>query len=104
MVQQTGLERRMSQRASTALSMQVYAYGMMIASGISVEMSAHGLLIRIERDYSDDELAPGKHLDVMLASDQLEAAELMSCRWLPITVVRKWEEGIAARFIGVGNL
>jgi hypothetical protein len=97
MKQQSGLERRMSNRIPTTLGMQVYAYGVLVASGVSVEMSEHGLLIRIQHDYSADELDPGKHLDVMLEP----SLEIPSERWMPIRVVRKWEEGIAARFIGV---
>lgn len=92
----SGLERRMSQRMPMTLGMQVYAYGMLIASGMTVDMSEHGLLLRIQQDFSADELDPGKYLDVMLeCAEQFQAA-----RWLPIRVVRKWEEGIAARFIG----
>jgi hypothetical protein len=79
-----------------ALGMQVYAYGMLIASGQTVEMSEHGLLLRIERDCSEDGLDPGKHLDVML-----EATDDFAERWLPILVVRKWAHGIAAQFVGV---
>lgn len=89
-------ERRMSQRVPMTIGMQVYAYGMLIASGQTVEMSEHGLLIRIERDCSEDGLDPGKHLDVML-----EAADDIAERWLPIRVVRKWTYGIAAQFVGV---
>jgi len=95
MKQQSGLERRMSNRIPTTLGMQVYAYGVLVASGVSVDMSEQGLLIRIEQDYSDHELDPGKHLDVMLEPSQ----DIPT--WMPIRVVRKWEEGIAARFIGV---
>jgi hypothetical protein len=97
MIQQASHERRMSHRVPTTLNMQVYAYGMLVASGVGVEMSEHGLLIRIEQDYSDDELDPGKNLDVMLENCQPAPVE----RWLPIKVVRKWEEGIAARFVGI---
>ena len=89
-------EKRMSRRVPMTIGMQVYAYGMLIASGQTVEMSEHGLLIRIEHDCSEDELDPGKHLDVML-----EASEVISERWLPIRVVRKWTHGIAAQFVGV---
>lgn len=97
MWQQTGIERRMSRRVPTALSMQVYAYGVLVANGVSMEMSESGLSIRIMRDFSDGELDPGKHLDVMLENCQPDPGE----RWLPIRVVRKWEEGIAACFIGI---
>lgn len=93
MTQQAGQERRMSPRIPMERGMHIYAYGMLIASGITVDMSKHGLLIRIEQDYSDDELDPGKHLDVMLEYAPAE-------EWLPIQVVRKWEEGIAACFVG----
>jgi hypothetical protein len=95
---QAGRERRMSDRIPTSIAMQVYAYGMRVANGVAVEMSAHGLQIRIHQDFSDDELDPGRHLDVMLDSMEVTPSE----RWMPIRVVRKWEEGIAARFIGVG--
>lgn len=97
MEQRTGLERRISQRIPMTLGMHVYAYGMLVASGMTVDMSEHGLLMRIRQDYSDDELDPGRHLDVMLEYPGQIPAE----RWLPIRVVRKCEEGIAARFIGV---
>lgn len=89
-------ERRMSQRIPITLGMQVYAYGMLIACGQTVEMSEHGLLLRIEQDCSVDWLDPGKHLDVML-----EATDALAERWLPIQVVRKWTHGIAAQFVGV---
>jgi hypothetical protein len=95
MKQQTGFERRMSDRIPTTLGMQIYAYGVLVASGVSVDMSEQGLLIRIQQDYSADELDPGKHLEVMLEPSQ----DIPT--WMPIRVVRKWEEGIAARFIGV---
>ena len=91
-----GFERRMSPRIPAALGMRVYSYGMLIANGRSVDMSDHGLLLRILQDFSVGELDPGKHLDVML-----ERAELIrSDQWLPIQVVRRWEDGIAARFLG----
>jgi len=92
-----GMERRMSERIPTTLGMQIYAYGMLVASGMTVDMSKHGLLMRVEEDFSDDELDPGKHLDVMLEySGQIPAQQ-----WFPITVVRKCEKGIAARFVGL---
>jgi hypothetical protein len=97
MQQQSGKERRMSNRIPMAIDMQVFAYGMLVASGVTVDMSEHGLLARIVRDYSVDELDPGKHLDVMLQATAQRPVE----RWLPIMVVRKWEEGIAARMLGV---
>lgn len=87
----TGMERRTCKRTPTTLGMRVYAYGMLIANGMTVDLSEQGLLLRIQQDYSDDELDPGKHLDVMLEYSE---------QWLPIQVVRKWEDGIAARFIG----
>lgn len=90
-------ERRMSPRIPTALGLHVYAYGALVASGISIDLSEHGLLMRIERDLSTDELDPGKHLDIKLEYGELISEE----RWLPIKVVRKWDGGIAARFIGV---
>lgn len=94
---QTGMERRLSERIPTIIGMQVYAYGMLIAHGESVDMSGHGLLMRIKQDYSADELDPGKYLEVMLEACDSPATD----RWLPIRVVRKWEHGIAARFIGL---
>ncbi len=90
-----GNERRMSQRVPLAQGIQVYAYGMLVASGTSVDMSDHGLLLRIQQDYSSGELDPGRYLDILLRCvEQIQ----VEC-WLPIRVVRKWEEGIAARFI-----
>lgn len=97
MDQRTSQERRISKRIRTNLGMRLYAYGKLVADGVTVDMSEHGLMLRIQQDYSDDELAPGKHLDVMLKYLGQTPAE----QWLPIRVVRKWEEGIAARFIGV---
>jgi hypothetical protein len=95
-MKQTGQERRLSDRISTTVNMQVYAYGMLVASGRTVEMSEHGLRLRIEQDYSADELDPGKHLDVMLdVSGRYEEKQ-----WLPIRVVRKWDDGIAACYVG----
>lgn len=97
MDQQTGRERRMSPRISTALNMRVYAYGMLVANGMTVDMSEHGLMLRIEQDFTGDQLDPGKHLDVMLEyEDRIPARH-----WLPIMVVRNCEAGIAARFLGV---
>lgn len=93
---QSTQERRMSHRVPMAIDIQVYAYGMLIASGQTVEMSEHGLLLRIERDCSEDGLDPGKHLDVMLV-----ASDDFAERWLPIRVVRKWPHDIAAQFVGI---
>ena len=94
---QHGLERRMSERIPTTLGMQIYAYGTLVASGVTVDMSEHGLLMRVQKDYSDGELDPGKHLDVMVeCSGQIPAQQ-----WWPIRIVRKSEQGIAACFIGV---
>lgn len=90
------MERRESERIPTALDMQVYAYGSLVANGVTVDMSAHGLLLRIQQDYSDHELDPGKHLDVMLRY----AGPVPTEQWLPVRVVRTWEDGIAARFVG----
>jgi hypothetical protein len=89
----TGPERRLSDRVSAIIGIQVYAYGMLIANGKTVDISDRGLLMRIEQDYSDDQLHPGKHLDILLVSPPE--------KWLPIKVVRKCERGIAALFIGV---
>jgi len=97
MDQQTSQNRRISKRIPTNLGMRLYAYGRLVASGITVDMSEHGLKLRIQQDLSADELAPGKHLDVMLKYMGQTPAE----QWLPISVVRTWEEGIAARFVGV---
>jgi hypothetical protein len=90
---QTSPERRLSDRIPSIFGIQVYAYGMLIANGQTVDISDRGILMRIEQDYSDDELHPGKHLDIMFTSPPE--------RWLPIKVVRKCERGIAALFIGV---
>ena len=99
MNQQPSLERRMSKRIPTALCLQIFAYGMLVAKGVTVDMSEHGLMFLIQEDYSDDELEPGRHLDVMLEYPGRVPAQ----RWLPITVMRKWDEGIAARFVGVAT-
>lgn len=98
MTQQSGRERRMSPRKSMVMAMRVYAYGVLVASGKTVDMSEHGLLLRIHEDYSDDELDPGKHLDVQVEDLEQRDAD----RWLPIKVVRKCSGGIAAHFIRVG--
>ena len=95
---QAGRERRMSDRIPTSIAMQVYAYGMLVANGVAVEMSEHGLQIRIQQDFSDDALDPGRHLDIMLETTEVT----LSDRWMPIRVVRKWEEGIAACFVRIG--
>ena len=89
----TSQERRSSNRIPAIIGIQIYAYGMLIANGQTVDISDRGLLMRIEQDYSDDELHPGKHLDILLVSPPE--------RWLPIKVVRQCERGIAALFIGV---
>jgi len=96
MVKQAVQERRRSNRTPMELGIQVYAYGMLVASGMTVEMSDHGMLLRIEQDYSADALDPGKHLDVMWEES---CERLPTERWIPIKVVRKWDEGIAARFV-----
>lgn len=97
MEQRTSQERRISQRTPTHLDMRLYAYGTLVASGMTVDMSEHGLMLRIEQDDFADELAPGKHLDVVLIYLDRTPAE----QWLPISVVRVWTGGIAARFVGV---
>ncbi|MDD5390238.1 MAG: PilZ domain-containing protein [Gallionellaceae bacterium] len=97
MDQQTSQERRISKRISTNLDMRLYAYGNLVASGMTVDISEHGLRLCIQQDYSADELAPGKHLDVVLH----DLGRIPAEQWLPIMVVRNWEEGIAASFIGV---
>lgn len=97
MDQWTSQERRISPRIPTHLDMRLYAYGALVASGMTVDMSEHGLMLRIEQDDFADELAPGKHLDVVLRYLERTPAE----QWLPISVVRIWAGGIAARFIGV---
>ncbi len=99
MDQQPGMERRMSRRIPTTLELRLYAYGLQVASGTTVDMSEHGLLMRIQHDFSDDQLEPGKHLDVMLVYNGQTPAE----RWLPIRVVRKCSEGLAASFIGAAT-
>lgn len=93
----SGRERRMSPRIPTKLGLQVYAYGMLVAVGVTVDVSNHGLLMLIEKDFSDDALNPGKHLDIVL-DDYGRVAEP---RWMPIMVMRKWDGGVAARFVGV---
>lgn len=97
MDQWTSQERRISPRTPANLDMRLYAYGALVASGMTVDMSEHGLMLRIEQDYSADQLAPGKYLDVVLQDLEQPPTE----QWLPISVVRIWAGGIAARFIGV---
>lgn len=92
-----GLERRSSQRIPMSVGVHVYAYGMLVARGVTVDMSEHGLLMRIQQDYSDDSFTPGRHLDVLLE-------DAPPGQWLPITVVRKDKLGVAACFIGVPGL
>jgi hypothetical protein len=100
MSQWPGMERRLSERIPTSLGVHIYAYGVLVARGITLDMSEHGLLMRIQQDYSDDQLDPGKHLDVMLEYVGLTPEEHWLQQWLPIRVVRKFAEGIAASFIG----
>lgn len=95
---QRGRERRMSPRNPMVMAMRVYAYGVLVASGKTVDMSEHGLLLHIQEDFSDTELDPGKHLDVQLEDVEQHDADC----WLPIKVVRKCSGGIAANFIRVG--
>jgi hypothetical protein len=85
----------MSQRIPTALALRVYAYGALVASGKTVDMSEHGLLLHIQQDLSNDQLDPGKHLDILLDLAEVNPADC----WVPIKVVRKWRDGIAAHFI-----
>lgn len=99
MNQQIGLERRSSVRMPMSLDMRVYAYGMLIASGKTVDMSAQGMLLHIQQDYSDGELDPGKYLDIQLEQVEQRTAE----QWLPTRVVRKCREGIAVRLIQCGD-
>ncbi len=94
MPRRLGLERRMSHRIPMSVGLHVYAYGMLVASGTTVDMSEHGVLMRIHEDYSDDELRPGKHLDVVLE-------DAPAGQWLPIRIVRKGNGEVAACFIGV---
>lgn len=89
----------MSPRNALALDIRVYAYGVLVASGKTIDISEHGVLLHIQDDYSADELDPGKHLDVQLAVFAWQESE----RWLPVKVVRKCGAGIAAHFIGVGR-
>lgn len=39
---------------------------MLVARGVTMDMREQGILVCIERGYSDDELDSGKHLDVLL--------------------------------------
>jgi hypothetical protein len=87
-------ERRTSERIPMAVGVQAYAYGSMVASGMTVNMSETGVLLRIERDCSGDELEPGKHLDILLEDSR-------TWDWLPVKVVRRLGDYIAACFIGV---
>lgn len=92
----TSIERRLSLRIPTSLEMQVYAYGMLVANGKTVEMSEHGMSMYIERHLSEEALDPGKYLDVMLRDLNQQVSQC----WVPIKVVRRWEAGIAGRFVG----
>ncbi len=93
----SGIERRTSLRIPINLGLQIYAYGMLVANGRTVEMSEHGLSMCIEQDTTDEALDPGKHLDVMLHDFSQRPIE----RWLPIKIVRRWEAGIAGCFVGM---
>lgn len=88
-------ERRMSPRIPTSLDLRIYAYGALVATGKTVDMSHHGMLLHVHRVMSDDELDPGKHLDIQL---DILGVSPTDC-WLPIKVVRKWRDGIAAHII-----
>jgi len=101
MNQWPGMDRRLSERIPTSLGFHLYAYGVLVARGITLDMSEHGLLMRIQQDYSNDQLDPGKHLDVMLEYVGKTPDEHWLQKWLPIMVVRKLADGIAASFIGV---
>lgn len=95
MNQSSAQERRMSPRTPTSLDLRIYAYGALVATGKTVDMSNHGLLLHVHQDVANDELAPGKHLDILL---DILGENPADC-WLPIQVVRKWRDGIAAHII-----
>jgi hypothetical protein len=101
MSQWPGKERRLSERIPTSLGFHLYAYGRLVASGTTVDMSEGGLLMKIQQDQADDELEPGRHLDVMLEYVGQNPEEKWLQEWLPIRVVRKSGDGVAASFIGV---
>ncbi len=88
-------ERRMSPRTPTSLDLRIYAYGALVATGKTVDMSNHGLLLHVHEAIDNDELDPGKHLDILL---DILGGNPADC-WLPIKVVRKWRDGIAAHII-----
>ncbi len=94
MINTTGPERRLSERIPVIVGMHAYAYGMLVASGVVIDMSEHGMRLDVLEDYSDDQLDPGKHLDIVMEDAPPE-------QWMPVRVVRKWDDGFAARFIGV---
>jgi hypothetical protein len=75
------------------VGMHVYAYGVLVACGIVVDMSESGLRLSVVEDFSDDQLDPGKHLDIVMEDAPAE-------QWMPVQVVRKWDDGFAASFIG----
>ena len=88
-----GPERRLSERIPVIVSMHAYAYGVLVASGVVVDMSAHGLRLDVLEEYADDEIEPGRQLNIVMedaAPDQR----------MPVLVVRKWDEGFAASFLG----
>jgi|GEM_PF-2204330 len=89
-----GPERRMSERIPTSIGVHVYAYGMLVGIGTTVNMSEHGLLLRLDQDHSNDELEPGKYLDIVLEDAPPE-------QWMPAKVVRRGDGSIAASFLGL---
>lgn len=90
MEQPSNKERRRSRRIPATRGMRVYAHGLLMAHGTTVDMSVHGLQLRIQQDYSEDELTLGRHLVV-----KLEYSE----KSLPIRVVRRWDDRIAGCFV-----
>lgn len=89
------MERRRSVRTPTSMGVQVYAYGMLVAHGTTVDMSEHGMLLRILEDLSGGELQAGKHLDVLLENPAAEPAD----NWRPVQVVRCDASGLGAQFL-----
>lgn len=97
----THVERRMSRRSDTSVGVQVYAYGVLVAHGATVDMSEGGVRISIRQDLSGGELEVGKYLDVMFehgTDPQIGEAPV----WQPVRVVRRMPDYLAAAFLGAG--
>lgn len=94
-------ERRAHPRRDVALGVQVYAYGVLVAHGATLDMSAGGVRLSIRQDLSGGELEVGKYLDVMFAHGTDERRE-EAPSWQPVRVVRRTDDSLAAVFLGAG--